>query len=119
MFELTQINPNQFLRGWLYTDWQNKPTEKRFFKYEILDPKNRGLSEIVQNLWLDGANVVIRTNYLLPFKLNNVVELQDGKLYTISNVVVDTNEVNSQSMRFLKHNPNTVHTIALTERVGQ
>lgn len=118
MFELTQINPNQFLRGWLYTDWQNKPTEKRFFKYEILDPKNRWLSDLGGNLWAKNSDITIKSNYRLNWQVDSHIELQNGKQYIITNVIADSNDVNPQSMRFLKYNPNTSYILSLKEYIN-
>lgn len=119
MWELLQMNSNQFLRGWYYTDWFKNPTQKLFFKYEIINPKSRGISQIAQNLFLEGAEILIKSNYQLDWKMKSVVQLQDENFYTILNVDDDPTEINPQCLRYLKHNPSTSYYISLKLRVNQ
>lgn len=118
MFELLQMNPNQFLRGWLFTDWNNNPTIKRFFKYEIIKPKTRAISDLGGNLWVKDSDMVIQSDYQIEWKVDCRVQLQDDKIYTISNVTVDPTQVAPQCLRYLKINPRTSYIISLKEYIN-
>lgn len=118
MFELLQMNPKQFLRGWLFTDWNNNPTVKKFFKYEIVNPRTRATSDLGGNFWVEDSDMVIQSDYQLDWKIDCRVQLQDEKIYTISNVTINPTQVAPQSMRYLKHNPQTSYAVSLKEYIN-
>lgn len=63
------------------------------FRYKKLDPKRQTFEQPIQNLYTEGSVTAISTNAALPFVVGSYVYLQDGGLYTITEI--GTHEDNS------------------------
>ena len=60
--------------------------ETKMFKYEILTDKDYQYSSVARNLITTKESIGIRTSYQLGWKINGIVELQDGCLYLIRSI---------------------------------
>lgn len=63
------------------------------FRYKKVDPRRHTFDQPLQNLYTEGSVTAIRTNAALPFVVGAYVVLQDGVLFTITEI--ETHEDNS------------------------
>lgn len=63
------------------------------FRYKKLDPKRQTFEQPLPNVYTEGSVTAISTNAALPFVVGSYVYLQDGGLYTITEI--GTHEDNS------------------------
>lgn len=63
------------------------------FRYKKLDPKRQTFEQPLPNVYTEGSVTAISTNAALPFVIGSYVCLQDGMLYTITEI--GTHEDNS------------------------
>lgn len=56
------------------------------FRYKKLDPKRQTFEQPLPNVYTEGSVTAISTNAALPFAVGSYVYLQDGGLYTITEI---------------------------------
>lgn len=84
--------------------------------YETLDP----MSYQLRNLFGDvtdskGKMLAIKTRDQIDYKIGGYIATQDGSLYVIDAVTVDTSAASKQAMRFIPIPLETVYIIRLFE----
>ena len=86
----------------------NEAKPKRF-RYEILSPKERRYLQVVQNLIVADASIVIKTTWDIGFENQGVVVLQDGMKCLITNSKELVEEQEAQVNMLVKNAPKTIY----------
>ena len=91
-------------------------TEAQGFSYEILDPELREYRNLLRNLIDDtGADLTIKTNTPLNWKVGAFVVLSDGEMYCITSYTEDKRAASREAARLLPIPPATDYILRLVE----
>ena len=85
----------------------------KFFQYEQVNEKAKRYNQIVQNLITSETSTVIMTNYVLDYKVNEYIELQDGCNYIINGIQQAEEDINPQAYAVVKSGVDTLYYMEL------
>ena len=99
---------------------QNDPFGDEYYgvpiDYEIVDPMSYQLRKLFADITdRKGKMMVIKTRDQEEYKIGGYIETQDGSLYVIDAVTIDTNEASKHAMRFLPIPLESAYIIRLFE----
>lgn len=94
--------------GEYYADKYSAPA---YFEYKIQTSPRASFSDIINNLIVEGVNLVILTTWALNWKQNAKVVLQNGETYTICEYQTELH--NNENQRFLKTSPSNEFVLVL------
>lgn len=91
-------------------------TPPQYFSYEIVDPELREYRNLLRNLMDDtGADLTIKTNTPLNWKVGAFVVLSDGEMYCITSYTEDKRAASREAARLLPIPPATDYVLRLVE----
>lgn len=83
------------------------------FAYERITQKERRYNQIVQNLITQQESIIIKTNYAYDWRGQALVQLQDGKIYTITNLQAIEEDINGQALSAVIKSSDTLYYLEL------
>lgn len=86
-----------------------------FFTYEEVSERTRRFDQIIQNLQTSQNGLIIRTNYGYTWKPQDKVELQDKKVYIITQVQDQEESINPQSASVMAVPADTLYYMELVQ----
>lgn len=86
------------------------------FRYKHEDPNTATYRKLFSNVLVAKSNdAAVRTNTQIDFKVNSFVVLQDGKAYTIAEMIKDYNSAPQEVFRITNHSPAIEYVLRLVE----
>ena len=98
ILDLVKRRKKEVFSGYYY---EYKTSAPVYFEYKNQNYPRSVFTEVINNLIVEGRNLVITTTWALKWKLNSKIVLQDGKTYTI-------NEMSKRSPRLRENMELTV-----------
>lgn len=110
ILDLVKRRKKEVFSGYYY---EYKTSAPVYFEYKNQNYPRSVFTEVINNLIVEGRNLVITTTWALKWKLNSKIVLQDGKTYIINEMQSEC--YNDENQRFLAKSPNCEFILALKE----
>ena len=106
--DIIKRRKNEVFAGNYYFESSSAPA---YFEYKIQSSPRASFSDIINNLIIEGVNLVIITTWALNWKQNAKIVLQSGDTYTITEMQTELH--NNENQRFFKNSPQSEYVLAL------
>ena len=107
--DLIKRRKSEVFAGNYYYESSSAPA---YFEYKIQSSPRASFGDIINNLIVEGVNLVILTTWALKWKQNAKIVLQNGETYTIKEMQTELH--NNENQRFFKNSPQSEFVLVLT-----